>query len=68
MPVTIPVDEPIEATAASALLHEPPVIPLVSVTAEPAHNAEAPVIVPALAELATVTMMVAAAVPQELVT
>lgn len=67
MPVTIPV-VPIVATALLLLLHEPPDNALPNVVVPPTHTFAVPVIVPAPVVVATVTFIVAVAVPQVFVT
>ena len=57
-PVTIPLDDPIVATAVLPLLHAPPEVPLVNVVVLPMHTESVP---PILAGSAyTVTILVAA--------
>ena len=70
MPEVRPLTTPKEFTVATkvlVLLHTPPVAASVNVVDEPAHTTGVPLIVPADAGL-TVTMTVAATVPQPLVT
>ncbi len=38
MPVTVPVEEPIEATPVLLLLHTPPLVALVNVVIKPTHT------------------------------
>ena len=67
MPVTIP-DVPIVAVAVVTELHTPPPAALLKVVVLVGHTVNMPVIVPALGDGLTVTTLVAAAVPQLLVT
>ena len=64
-PVTTP---PVTIAVALLLLHTPPAAASLSVITDPAHTPEGPVMVPALGEELTVTNVVAAAVPQPLLT
>ena len=56
------------ATAVAVLLHAPPIVASLKPVVEPAHTVAVPVIVPADGNGLTVTVAVAAAVPQPLVT
>ena len=56
------------ATEVLALLHKPPVAASAKEVDELAHNVVVPVMVPAAGKAFTVTIWVAVAVPQELVT
>ena len=64
-PVTTP---PTTVALALPVLHEPPKVPSVKVMIEPIHTLELPEMVPALGNGLTVTVEVAVAVPQLLVT
>ena len=66
-PVTVPV-LPTVATAVAVLLHAPPVAASVKPVVEPAHTVAVPVMLPADGNGLTVTTLVAAVVPQPLVT
>ncbi len=66
-PFTVPVD-PTVAMLVALLLHVPPVVTLLKVMGVPIHTLAAPVMVPAVANAFTVTICVAVAVPQLLVT
>jgi hypothetical protein len=66
-PVTVPV-LPTVATPVAVLLHAPPVAASVKPVVEPAHTIAVPVMLPADGNGLTVTVVVAAAVPQPLVT
>ena len=62
VPAATPVFIPVEPTVAIPMaleLHTPPVVALPSVIDEPAHTADAPVIVPAFAKGFTVIDLVA---------
>ena len=63
LPVTIPA-VPTEATEELLLVHEPPVVVLLSVVVLPVHTVAVPVIVPADGVLVTVTICVAVLEPQ----
>jgi hypothetical protein len=65
---TIPVVEPIVATAVFTDVQTPPLVALLKVVLPEGHTVAVPVIVPAFGEGLTVTTIVAAAVPQLLVT
>ena len=67
MPVTVPVALTV-ATPAVLLLHTPPAAASANVVAVPVHTVVVPVIVPAVGVADTVTVVVAVAVPQLLVT
>ncbi len=58
---------PIVALAVTLLVHVPPVTVLLNVVVEPIQTVAVPVIVPALGANDTVTVFVAAAVPQPVV-
>ena len=66
MPVTLPALT--VAIAGAVLLHVPPAILLLRLMEEPAHTAEGPLMVPALASGFTVIFADAVAVPQGVVT
>ena len=66
-PVVIPV-EPTVAIPVALELHTPPVVELLSVMVEPAQTADAPVIVPAVGAVITLTDLVATPIPQLVVT
>ena len=66
-PVTMPLAEPIVATAGVLLLHVPPVVMLERVVVAPIHVVSVPVMGDEIAEL-TVTTLVATALPQALLT
>ena len=66
-PVTMPLAEPIVATAGVLLLQVPPVVVLERVVVAPMHVVSVPVIGEEIAEL-TVTTLVATAQPQALLT
>ena len=66
-PLTMPV-LPTVATDVAVLLQAPPDAPSVNVVVDPAHTFKIPVIVPATGNGLTVTIAVAAAVQQPLVT
>ena len=67
--VIAPVDELTVATKLLLLVQAPPPVPLlVKVVCEPAHIAEAPLIVPALASALMVILADAAEPPQVLLT
>lgn len=67
-PVTVPVFEPMVATASVLLVHVPPETLLLRLIVEPTHTEEAPLIVPALGTGFTVTVAEAVAEPQILET
>jgi hypothetical protein len=67
-PVTIPVKDPIVAIPIAPELHIPPVAALVNVVEADPHSVPVPVMVPASGILLTVTTVVAATVPQPLLT
>ena len=67
IPFTTP-EVPTVATTVLVLLHTPPVAVSVNAVDEPAHTVAVPVIVPAPGAGLTVTLIVAATVPQPLVT
>jgi hypothetical protein len=67
MPVTVPV-LPTVATPVAVLLHVPPVAASLKPVAEPTHTDAVPVMLPADGNGLTVTVVVAADVPQPLVT
>ena len=67
MPVIMP-DIPIVAIAGVTELQTPPAAASLKVVVAPGHTVNMPVIVPAFGEELTVTIFVAAAVPQLLVT
>lgn len=68
-PVTSPVTAFTVAAAVLLLLQLPPPVPLLAnIAVAPAHNAEAPLTVPALGRLPTVTTADAVTVPQAEVT
>ena len=54
IPLTIPVDAPIVATAVLLLLHVPPATVLLSVILDPTHTADVPVIAAGIAYTVTV--------------
>ena len=64
-PVTTPEDEPTEAMGMLALTHVPPVVRLFKVVVSPAHTLVVPVM--AAGNGFTVTVFIAAALPQLLV-
>ena len=66
IPVAIPVAEPMVATVGALLLQAPPDVASVSVVEEPIQTPVLPAI--AAGDGSTVTVWVAYAVPQELVT
>ena len=66
-PVTMPV-LPTVATVVAVLLHAPPVVASPNPVVAPAQTVAVPVIVPADGNGLTVTTLIAAAVPQPLVT
>ena len=66
-PVTMPV-LPTVATVVAVLLHTPPVVASLNPVVAPAQTIAVPVIVPADGKGLTVTTLIAAAVPQPLVT
>jgi hypothetical protein len=69
-PAVTPVTTPAASTVATPdalLLHVPPAAASVSVTEEPAHTDEVPVMVPAAGNGFTVTVVVTVVVPQLLV-
>ena len=66
-PVTVPV-VPTVATVVAVLLHAPPVVASLNPVVEPAQTVAVPVMVPADGNGLTVTTLVAAAIPQPLVT
>ena len=66
-PLTMPVLSTV-ATDIAVLLQAPPDVPSVNVVVDPAHTFKVPVIVPDTGNGLTVTIAVAAAVPQPLVT
>ena len=66
-PVTVPV-LPTVATVVVVLLQAPPVVASLNPVVDPAQTVAVPVIVPADGNGLTVTTLVAAAVPQPLVT
>lgn len=68
MAVTAPVALFMVAMAGLLLAHVPPLVVSVRVLPVPLHMVKEPVIVPALGGLLTVTVAVAVAVPQLLVT
>lgn len=70
VPATTPVTEPPDtvATDVLSLLHTPPTVMSVSVMDEDSQTDDRPVIVPDTGSGFTVTVAVATAVPQELVT
>jgi hypothetical protein len=69
MPLTTPVAEPTVPIAAFVLLHTPPLVPLVvNVVVAPTHTVAVPLIMPGVASGFTVAILVAATVPQALVT
>lgn len=67
-PFTIPVDAPTVAIVLLLLLQVPPLTVEVSVAGVPVHTLDGPLMVPAVAPALTVTVVVATAVPQLLVT
>ena len=71
VPTATPVTTPVVLTLAIAaleVLHTPPLAVLVSVKDEPGQSGVAPLIAPASGKALTVTLAVALAVPQLLVT
>ena len=66
-PVTMPV-LPTVATVVAVLLHAPPVVASLNPVVDPAQTIAVSVIVPADGSGLTVTTLIAAAVPQPLVT
>lgn len=68
IPVTTPVEEPTVATAGVAELHAPPPTVSLKVVVAPGQTVNIPLIIPALGEGLTVTILVAATVPQPLLT
>ena len=67
-PVTSPVDEFTVAIAVLLLVQAPPPTVLLKVVVAAGHTEVVPLIVPALTEELTVTILVATAVPQAFVT
>jgi hypothetical protein len=67
-PVITPEVNPALATAVVPLTHVPPVTELDSVMPEPTHTADGPLIVPAEADIVTVTFIVDITVPHAPVT
>ena len=67
-PVTTPVEDPIVAIAVFTEVQTPPPIASVKAVVEPGQTVDVPVIVPAFGEELTVTIAIATAVPQLLVT
>lgn len=65
-PVTTPFDEPMVAIAVLELLHVPPLLVVLKVEVAPLHNVRLPVILPGSG--LAVSILVAVAVPQEVVT
>ena len=68
MPFTKPLVETMVAIAALLLFQTPPPTELESVVVPPAQSVAVPVILPAVADELTVTVVIAIAVPQELET
>jgi hypothetical protein len=68
IPETRPVADPIVAAAIFTEVQIPPPTASLKAVAEPGQTVDIPVIVPALAEGLTVTIIVAADIPQPLVT
>ena len=66
-PVTVPV-LPTVVTVVAVLLHAPPVVASLNPVVDPAQTIAVPVIVPADGKGLTLTTLIAAAVPQPLVT
>ena len=66
-PVTLP-DPSTVATPVAVLLHAPPEVVSLKPVTEPTHTVAVPVMLPADGNGLTVTVVVAAAVPQPLVT
>ena len=63
-PVTMPVDDPTVAMEVLPLVQVPPLTVLLKVDVVPGHSEVVPLIVPALVEELTVTVLVAMPVPQ----